>query len=270
MALATYAAGLVLFAGRRLLEPALALVSHAGMVAGPERGYRTGLRGLNRLSNRLHDIEVRDLRTRVAAVIVPGSALVALGVVLTPTSDTYRVGEVVGADAPLVVALAVCALAGIAVTVPRSHLLLALSLSAVGFALATAYTLMGAPDVALVAVLIETIFGLLFVAVFARLPRDVLRREARLRPPSRRLLRDGAIAAVSGLVTMIVVWSAFSRDIPEDGMAERHVALAEDAHGKDIVTVILADFRGLDTLVEITVVGVAMLAVTTLLRVRSR
>jgi multicomponent Na+:H+ antiporter subunit A len=53
-------------------------------------------------------------------------------------------------------------------------------------------------------------------------------------------------------------------------MAERLSALTPDAHGKDVVTVILADFRGLDTLVEITVVTVAMIAVTLVLRGRLR
>ena len=42
--------------------------------------------------------------------------------------------------------------------------------------------------------------------------------------------------------------------------------LTPAAHGTDVVTVILADFRGLDTLVEITVVLVALLGVAALLR----
>jgi multicomponent Na+:H+ antiporter subunit A len=49
-------------------------------------------------------------------------------------------------------------------------------------------------------------------------------------------------------------------------MAQRHLELADEAHGKDVVTVILADFRGLDTLVEVSVVAVAMLGVLMLLR----
>jgi multicomponent Na+:H+ antiporter subunit A len=54
---------------------------------------------------------------------------------------------------------------------------------------------MGAPDVALVAVLIETIFALLFVGVFALLPRDVLRRESERQPPRGPRTRNAAIAA---------------------------------------------------------------------------
>ena len=65
---------------------------------------------------------------------------------------------------------------------------------------------------------------------------------------------------------MLVVWGALSRAVPADGMAERHRDMVEDAHGQEVVTVILADFRGLDTLVEVTVVLVALLGVATLLR----
>ena len=270
MALGAYAGGLLVVCGRRAVGAALGLVERAGRFAGPERAYSRTLDGLNHLSNHLHDIEVRDLRARVAAVLVPGAGLVALGVAFTPTAGAYRVGPIGGGDTPLILALGVCALAAVGVTAPRRHRPLALALSAVGFALATAFTLMGAPDVALVAVLIETIFALLFVAVFARLPREVLRREAALREAPARRLRDAVIASLSGLVTMLVVWGALSRDTPAGGMAERHLALAEQAHGKDVVTVILADFRSLDTLVEITVVAVSMIAVAALLRGRLR
>lgn len=270
MALGAYTLGLLLLAARRALAPALALVERVGNHFGPERVYGVSLRAVNDLSNALHGVELRDLRARVAAVIVPGALLVAIGVAVTPTEGSYRVGDVVAGDAPLVAALGVCLVAAIAVTAPRHHLSLALTLSGVGFALATAYSLMGAADVALVAVLIETIFALLFVGVFALLPAEVLRSEARLRPPRSRHVRDIAIAVLSGVVTTLVVWAAFSRPIPDDGMAERHVELADEAHGKDVVTVILADFRGMDTLVEITVVAVAMIAVSMLLVRRRR
>jgi multicomponent Na+:H+ antiporter subunit A len=119
-------------------------------------------------------------------------------------------------------------------------------------------------------VLIETIFALLFVAIFSLVPRDVLRREAALRSTRSRRTRDALIAATTGLVTALVVWAAFSRPVPEGGAAARQLETADEAHGKDVVTVILADFRGLDTLVEITVVAVAMVGVSLVLRGRLR
>ena len=69
-----------------------------------------------------------------------------------------------------------------------------------------------------------------------------------------------------GVLVLGVVWAGFSRPIPPDPTADKYLELAEQAHGKDVVTVILADFRGLDTLVEISVVFVALLGVATLLR----
>ena len=48
------------------------------------------------------------------------------------------------------------------------------------------------------------------------------------------------------------------------------VRLTPDAHGGDVVTVILADFRGLDTMVEITVLAAAIVGVASLLRRRAR
>lgn len=268
MALGAYAIGLTLFAARARLLPLLRAVERAGERIGPEHLYSVTLVGLNRLSNRIHDIEIRDLRSRVAAVLVPGAALVALGVIVTPFDGAYRIGEIPAADLPLIIALAVCAMAAVVTTMPRRHMPLILALSGVGYALAVAYSLMGSADVALVAVLIETVFALLFVAVFAIVPREVLDEEARRTTKRNRKIRDISIATVSGVVMTLVVWGAFSRPIPENGMAERHIETVEQAHGKDVVTVILADFRGLDTAVEVTVVAAAMLGVLTLLRRR--
>jgi multicomponent Na+:H+ antiporter subunit A len=266
MALAAYAAGLVLLLGRPALAGALAGWRRLGERVGPERGYVAGLAGLNRLSNAVHDIEVRDLRARVVAVLVPAGVLVGVGVAVTPFEGAYLVGSFTEGDLPLVVALATCMLAALVVTRLRGHLALALALSGVGFSLAVAYLLFGAPDVTLVAVLIETLFTLLFVAIFALLPRQVLRREAALRPYGTRRVRDPIVGFLSGLLVLLVVWAALSRPTPTDTSANRHIDLATQAHGKDVVTVILADFRGLDTLVEVTVVLVALLGVAALLR----
>jgi multicomponent Na+:H+ antiporter subunit A len=192
--------------------------------------------------------------------------LVAAGVAVTPFKGAYQVGTFARGDLPLVVALAASALAALVVGRLRGHLALALGLSGVGFSLAVAYELLGAPDVALVAVVIETLFMLLFVAVFALLPRAVLRRESRLSVAGTRRYRDPVVGGISGLLVLLVVWAALSRPTPSDTSAGRQLALTAAAHGKDVVTVILADFRGLDTLVEVTVVLVALLGVAGLLR----
>jgi multicomponent Na+:H+ antiporter subunit A len=224
------------------------------------------MHALDRVSDAIHAVEVRDLRARLRAVLVPAAALVAVGVLVTPTDGAYKVGQASGRDLPLIVALLVVGVAAVAAGRPRRHAAFALSLSAVGLSLAVAYALVGAPDVALVAVLVETLLALLFLGIFALLPREVLAREAALPEPRSRRIRDALVATLSGLVALLVVWGALSRPTPTRGMAERHLQLADEAHGKDVVTVILADFRGLDTLVEVSVVAVALLGVVMLLR----
>ena len=266
LALATYAAGLALVLVRPRLDGALAAVARLGRRAGPERAYIAGLAGLNRLSNAIHDIEVRDLRARVVAVLVPAGALVGVGLAITPFAGAYLIGLFSSSDLPLIAALVAAALAALVVARLRRHLALAVGLSGVGFSLAVAYELLGAPDVALVAVLIETLMMLLFVAVFALLPRRVLQREAAIQVTGSRRIRDPLVGMISGALVLLVVWAGFSRPVPPDPTAGRYLELAERAHGKDVVTVILADFRGLDTLVEISVVLVALLGVAALLR----
>lgn len=266
MALAAYALGGLVLAGLPRLGRVLGLLRRAGEAVGPERLYIGTLSGLNRLSNAIHDIEVRDLRGRVVAVLVPAGLLVGLGVAVTPFEGAYRIGTIGGGDLPLVVALVACAAAAAVVALLRRHVSMVLALSAVGFSLAVVYQLLGAPDVALVAVLIETLFMLLFVGIFALVPRDVLWREAALPVTGSRRFRDPLVGIVSGVLVLLVVWAGLSRPVPADPSADEQLALVDDAHGEDAVTVILADLRGLDTLVEVTVVLVAMLAVATVLR----
>ena len=62
------------------------------------------------------------------------------------------------------------------------------------------------------------------------------------------------------------IWATLSRTTTTTGDAVEHIARTRDAHGGDVVTVILADFRGLDTMVEITVLAVAVIGVAGLLR----
>jgi multicomponent Na+:H+ antiporter subunit A len=79
-------------------------------------------------------------------------------------------------------------------------------------------------------------------------------------------VRNAIAGIVAGLGAFGTIWAALSRPAPEESVAAQHIIRADDAHGGDIVTVILADFRGFDTLVEITVLAVAIIGVAALLR----
>ena len=275
MALAAWLLGGLLLASRRVTAGVSRGLAAAGDRVGPRRAYAGVLHGLSRLSAAAHAREVRDLRTSVAAVLVPAGLLVALGFATTPTRGAYTVGTVAGRDWLILVLLALVAVSAVAVARSGARLGMVLALSVVGFALAAVYALASAPDVALVAVVVETMLTLVFLAALARLPRrgpggtPAQPAGAGQVAPVRRSGRwwRGVLAgAVAGLGTLLAVWGFLSQPATAPSVSAEHVRLTPAAHGKDVVTVIVADFRGLDTLGEITVLVVAVVGVATLLR----
>jgi multicomponent Na+:H+ antiporter subunit A len=266
MALSVFALGAVVMLTQRVWSrPLRKLVTSAGTI-GPARIYVHLLRGSNRLSDSIHRFEVRDLRSRIATILAPAGLLVAMAVIVTPTQDAFTVGDVSRGDVPLIMMVAAAAVSGVIVTLPRDHLRLALTLSCVGFSLAVVYAFLGAPDVALVAVLIETLYSLVFFGMLVLMPRSILRYEINLRPERRRVSRDAALAAVAGVMAFLVAWGTLSRPSASTTVIEKQSEQSPLAHGYDVVTVILADFRGFDTMGEITVIAIAFLGVISLIR----
>jgi multicomponent Na+:H+ antiporter subunit A len=146
----------------------------------------------------------------------------------------------------------------------RERLAVVLVLSVLGFALAAVYALVGAPDVALVAVVVETMLTLVFLAALARLPVEEHGDDRSARRRVRHRRGDVVAGSVAGLAAFAAVWGFLSQPGPATVSSE-HLRLTPAAHGGDAVTVIVADFRGLDTLVEITVLLAAVVGVAALL-----
>jgi multicomponent Na+:H+ antiporter subunit A len=264
MAVAAWALGAAFLLLARVRTAVAGTIARAGDRLGPRRLYGAALRALNVYSDRLHDAEVRDLRNSIAAVLVPTGVLVALGFAFTPTEGSFAVGAVKAADLPIIVLLVLCVAAALTAVRDPGRLRPVLALSVLGFALAAVYAVAGAPDVALVAVLVETVYTLVFVGVFSRLPLP--RRDRSTTVPAGRARRNVLAAVIAGVASFALIWATLTRTSARSGDAQRQIARAREAHGGDVVTVILADFRGLDTMVEITVLAVAVIGVASLLR----
>jgi multicomponent Na+:H+ antiporter subunit A len=161
------------------------------------------------------------------------------------------------------VALAVAA-GAVAVVRARSLLLAVAALGVVGYGVAVVFLLFGGPDLALTQFAIETLSVLLFVVVLRQLPRLRV-----LSSPAERV-RDGVAAVAGGVFVTALVLAATAAPHPtplRDYFAAHSLALA---NGRNVVNVILVDFRGFDTLGEITVLALAALGVVALLRLRAR
>ncbi|MFT4040831.1 MAG: proton-conducting transporter membrane subunit [Thermomicrobiales bacterium] len=266
MALGAWAGGLAILATLPVWQAISRAVAHLGERFGPEAIYRRSLEVVNAASDRMHGFEVHDLRSRVATVLAPVGLFVLLGLIFTPNEGAFTFGELASSDIKVILLLAVVCLAAVVITQVSGHLTAVLLLSAVGFPLAGIYAFLGAPDVALVAVLMETVLSLLFVGFLAAM-RDRPRVSGfETGGKASHVNRDRAIGVVASLATFVVVWGIFSKPAALESVATQQIMLTPSAHAKDVVTAILSDFRGLDTMGEITVIGITMIGLITLLQ----
>jgi multicomponent Na+:H+ antiporter subunit A len=154
--------------------------------------------------------------------------------------------------------------AAVGSTIVHRRIAAALMLGAAGYGMAGLYVVQGAPDLALTQFAIETLATVLFVLVLQVLPRTFTDRSAAVIAPVRIV-----VAAAVG-VSVFVFSLAASQSRADVDQASISVEMLErsvpDGKGANVVNVILVDFRGLDTLGEITVLLVAGLGVVALAR----
>jgi len=135
-------------------------------------------------------------------------------------------------------------------------------LGGVGAGVALIFLVFGAPDLAMTQLMVETLTVIIVSLVLPRLPS--LNSEKK-RPLPRRIMTAGLCAAVGFLVTSLLMGvgqSPLDRSLTSFYESQSYLA----AHGRNIVNVILVDFRALDTLGEITVVVLAAWAGIALIR----
>lgn len=159
-------------------------------------------------------------------------------------------------------AVALLAVVGLgAVLVARNRLVAIVSLGIQGTAVALIFLLFGAPDLAFTQFMVEVLSVVILALVMTR-----LRLDERDHRPFEDLARDGTLALVCGAgvsLALMVVLSGTLDTRLSDFFTATSVPIA---HGANIVNVILVDYRGFDTLGEISVVMGAGIAILALLR----
>jgi multicomponent Na+:H+ antiporter subunit A len=133
------------------------------------------------------------------------------------------------------------------------------SLGVVGIGVALIFIMFSAPDVAITQLLVETLTVVLVAVAMLKLPHLNLAREARR--PGHAVLS----LTVGTLVTLVLV-AVLQGDIDRRITDYFEAASWPEAYGRNIVNVILVDFRALDTFGEIAVVVIAALAAYALMR----
>lgn len=227
---------------------------------GPDAGYDRGLHALLRLANwQTRIIQSGSLRRYMAAsiaVISAGSLLVLFinaGARLPPLLPRG-----VGVDVVLPLLLII---ASLAVLRAQSFVKGIVAAGTVGFGAAVVFLFAGAPDLAFTQFSVEALSIVILLALIGKMPFRI----AAPRSLAQRR-RDALVASLFGLMFVCMMFSVVSLPFDE-ALSDffRQVSVPQ-AHGRNLVNVIIVDFRALDTLGEITVLALAAIAATAVFR----
>jgi len=232
---------------------------------GPENGYFKTLDGLvwtaNVQTRLIQNGSLQAYLFTMLAVVagLVGTTLVIKGGIQLPESwpSVYLYEGTL---------MALIAAAAIATVVLRSRLAAITAMGVAGFSIALLFIVLGAPDLAMTQFLVETLIVVIIVLVMQRLPRFAKAERSTWGVR----LRDGALAGALGLVMAGIVLAVLQ--IPLDQTIPNYLAQESvpGGKGRNIVNVILVDFRALDTLGEIAVIAVAAIGAYSLLTLGKR
>ncbi|WP_068775832.1 Na+/H+ antiporter subunit A [Paenibacillus sp. FJAT-26967] len=161
------------------------------------------------------------------------------------------------------VIIIVLILSVLAVPFATSRLMLIILTGAAGYMVTLFFVLFRAPDLALTQMIVETVSVTLFLLCFYHLPK--LRKEE-VKVPFKAV--NLVIAAGVGIIVTLIALSASSSRSFEsisDYFLDNSYILAG---GKNVVNVILVDFRGFDTMLEIVVLSIASLGIYALIKIK--
>jgi multicomponent Na+:H+ antiporter subunit A len=158
----------------------------------------------------------------------------------------------------------VMAMAAIGAAIAGHRMTAVLLVGVTGYGLVLLFAMGGAPDLALTQALVETLTVVVFVLVLRRLPQQMAVRNKAVRKGLRAVLGilAGTVMAVIAMIALGAREAAsISAELP---------GLAAEAHGKNIVNVMLVDIRAWDTMGEVAVLVAVATGVASLVFISGR
>ncbi len=221
-----------------------------------DRALNALIRGARGLTIRLENGSLQRylLWLFASAVVIGAAPFIAGGRLELPLPPT-------GADGISIIAFAVLAGSAIGTVILHRNRLLALVLLSIsGLIVALAFARFSAPDLALTQLSVEVVSIILLLLALYFLPRH-----GPAESTTTRRVRDATVAGVAGGGLGLLCWELLTR--PHDSISTFHLEQAvPGGGGTNVVNVILVDFRGFDTLGEITVLAIAAVGIYTMLR----
>jgi multicomponent Na+:H+ antiporter subunit A len=186
--------------------------------------------------------------------------LAVLGLTLLLRAPGLPVPEVPALLAKQWAVVLLIAAGALLVVLTHSRVAAIAGLGVVGIGVALIFIIYGAPDVAITQLLVETLVVVLVAVVLLRMPH--LYRGGRVvhRPA------DAVLALALGAVTTLVLLMVLEAPLDRRLTTYFEQTAWPEAFGRNIVNVILVDFRALDTFGEVAVVLVAALSAFVLIK----
>ncbi|OYQ34342.1 hypothetical protein CHU95_12045 [Niveispirillum lacus] len=259
----TLALGMALYFGLSPVKNSLAAIQRLTRI-DHDRAWDCLLSLLQGTANRITSALQDGVLQRYLAWIFAG-ILLLLGATLVMRGGFTWPGIRLDGDDGLGIVLALLMLGGTAGAIrARSRMEAVLSLAITGMSVALFFLLSGAPDVGITQLMVETLSTIILVLVMAKLPM-LPPGPDRSRPA--KLFHSVLALGIGGVVTVILL-AVLDQPLAMDLSRFFGDTSLVEAYGRNVVNVILVDFRGFDTLGEITVVACAGLGVFALLRAR--
>jgi len=210
-------------------------------------------------ATRAHDgLGNGSLQRYIAALLFFAIAVTALPLINLDTAKTHFPDQAVG-GVEIIAAIILCLSAIATVIYHRKRMVALITLSVVGLIVSIAFARFSAPDLALTQLAVEVVTVILLMLALYFLPQKTPSESA----PSR-VVRDVSIAAALGGLVATINYAFITQ--PLDTISEFFLENSKTGGGgTNAVNVILVDFRGLDTLGEILVLGIAALGIFKLL-----
>lgn len=161
----------------------------------------------------------------------------------------------------VLVFVVIVALVGIVFS--KSRITSIILLGAMGYTISIFFIVARAPDLALTQLVIETISVVLYLLVFYHLPQF-----SNIEEKPRWFSVKTFISIGVGLVVFLISISAYDTTF-YDSISQYYIDNTyTKAAGKNIVNVILVDFRGFDTLFETAVLAIASIGIFGMIKLR--
>lgn len=227
--------------------------------------YDRSLIGLEKGSYRLTNSYMTGFLRDYLVYVFGFMIIVIGGVMFYQQAFSFQTDQAASIGTYEVILSLVMVAATIATVFASSRLTAIIALGVMGYTLSLFFVIFRAPDLALTQLIIETISVALFLLCFYHLPKLSLKQKTR-----RFKMTNFIISLGVGVVVTCLAFASTSQqslDTISTYFIENSYKLAG---GDNIVNVILVDFRGFDTLFEITVLAIAALGIYGLLKTQTK